>query len=70
MKPILLSIRDARQRAVLHLRYLRSFPKCSTPCCKRVQCFRCRTGQWHEGQTCSQVLAAQFQNSEVLTCPA
>ncbi|CAM9154347.1 unnamed protein product, partial [Heterosigma akashiwo] len=67
-RPVLLSVRDARARAVLHLRYLREHPKVTTGCCQATQCFRCRTGRWHAGQTCAEVAAASYQHSDLLTC--
>lgn len=66
-KNVLYCVCDPERQATLHLRYLRWRPKIWTPCCNREHCFRCRTKDFHEGQTC-EFNSTKLDNS-VLDCP-
>jgi hypothetical protein len=66
MDAVLSLIDNPERRANLQLRYIRSFPKVVTPCCKREQCFRCKTKEFHSGKTCEENVS-QLDNS-ILLC--
>jgi hypothetical protein len=60
-------IANPERRANLHLRYIRSRPRCWTRCCVREHCFRCRTKEYHEGKTCEEMVDTLDNN--MLECP-
>jgi hypothetical protein len=62
-------IDDIEVKCKLQLRLCMRFPFVYTKCCNRRQCFRCKSYGIHEGKTCEEVQAAEYDN-EVRQCPA
>jgi hypothetical protein len=62
------TIHNPERRANLHLRYIRSRPRCWTRCCQREHCFRCRSKDFHEGKSCEEMVDTLDNN--MLECPA
>jgi hypothetical protein len=55
--------------ATLHATYLRQFPRCFTPCCRRVHCFRCHIVDFHLGLSCEEYQARSAKVENVVPCP-
>eukprot|EP00392_Amoebophrya_sp_AT5.2_P010368 g10428.t1 len=47
-------IRDLERKCTLLLAWYRRFPYFKTPCCFAAMCFKCKTSEWHVGQSCEQ----------------
>ncbi len=64
---ILNQIEDPVRRVNLYLRYLRDHPRVHTLCCNRSHCFRCKTVDFHVGETCWERLNAL--DNTIVNCP-
>ncbi|CAD7946095.1 unnamed protein product, partial [Amoebophrya sp. A120] len=47
-------IADVERKCTLLLAFFRRYPYFRTPCCNAAMCFKCKTAEWHPGQTCEQ----------------
>jgi len=66
MKHVLFIITNPERRANLYLRFIRSQPKVQTLCCRKYQCFHCKTKEFHEGKTCEEIAA--HQDNHLVVC--
>ena len=47
-------VEDIERKTTLLLVWLRRYPYFKTPCCNAPMCFKCKTSDWHDGESCEQ----------------
>ncbi len=65
---------NPERRATIQLEWLRrEEARVSTSCCDREICFRCKYEDWHEGETCEEIMEQTKEEAPgdtIFTCPA
>lgn len=61
-------ITDPERRGCFQLAFFRRYPKILTPCCSVSFCFKCKIGDWHDGESCEDRQRAEM-DINVQFCP-